>query len=232
MKLLVSVRDRVEAEVVASCDVHVVDLKEPLAGSLGQASQETAKSVAAAIHGRAILSAAMGELVDYQSHDLDYLQHYDFVKVGLSRIQEMDSLRARWIRWTSESDIKRRAVVVAYADFRQSQSLEPSKLAKFAVEVAAPYFLIDTWIKSKGNLLDWISIDALQELAQQLSANNVGVVLAGSLDVHSISRLRELPVALIAVRGAVCVGGQRNGPIDPQRIRSLLELVTKNAIAD
>ena len=232
MKLLVSVRDPEEAEVAASCNVDVVDLKEPSAGSLGQASKETAVAVADAIHGRTLLSAAMGELVDYQLHDLDYLQRYDFVKVGLSRILKTESLRSRWGRWTSGLDIHQRPVVVAYADHRHSQSLPPLQLARFAVEVGVPYFLIDTWRKSGRRLLDWISIEALQELIALLSSNNVGVVLAGSLDAHCITQLRELPVAMFAVRGAACMGGQRNARIDPEKIRSLLDLIAQGQVAD
>lgn len=232
MKLLVSVRDRQEAGIAAACNVHVVDLKEPSAGPLGQASRETTLAVADAIHGQTMLSAAMGELVDYQLHDLEYLQRYDFVKVGLSRILDLKSLRSLWRRWTSGYEIKRRAVVVAYADYRLGRCLPPRQLARFAVEIAAPYFLIDTWDKSGRGLLDWISTDSLQELIQFLAENNVGVVLAGSLDTHSITRLRELPVAMIAVRGAACVGGQRNARIDRQRIQSLLDLISRNQVAE
>ncbi len=225
MKLLVSVRNCEEARIVASCNVPVIDLKEPSAGPLGQASRENALAVSDAVHGRAVLSLAMGELIDYLPHNLDYLQHFDFVKIGLSRVTDKLNLRARWQLWTSDKEIKQRAVVVAYADYRTSQSMEPRQLAQHAVDVEAPYFLIDTWSKSGRGLLDWITIIELQEIIQLLSTNNVGVVLAGSLDAHSINRLLDLPVAMIAVRGAVCVSGNRTASIDPRRIAALLKII-------
>jgi uncharacterized protein (UPF0264 family) len=49
------------------------------------------------------------------------------------------------------------------------------------------------------------------------------VALAGSLDVAGIRRLRPLDPDIFAVRGAACRGGDRNGPVDPERVARLVE---------
>jgi uncharacterized protein (UPF0264 family) len=231
MKLLVSVRNSKEALMAAGCGVPIIDLKEPLTGSLGSVEPAVVRLVSQSLNGRTRLSLAMGELVDFQNHDLSYLAGIDYVKVGLSAIPNLESLSRRWNEWGSRIGAASQPVVVGYADFERCCSIDLNDLGSFAIQVAAPFFLIDTWQKDGRRLLDWISIGKLNELVSHLAAAGVKVALAGSLDDACIAKLLHLPAAVIAVRGAACRQGQRTAEIDPRRIEALLRLLEQRSLA-
>jgi dihydroneopterin aldolase len=64
-KLLVSVRDAVEAEDAVVAGAHLIDVKEPRAGSLGAAPLEVIEDVIRTVCGRRPVSAAFGELIHF-----------------------------------------------------------------------------------------------------------------------------------------------------------------------
>src|SRR5437870_4410912 len=64
LQLLVSVRSAAEAEAALAGGAHVIDVKEPLHGSLGRAGEGTIAEVIARVAGRRPVSAAMGELAN------------------------------------------------------------------------------------------------------------------------------------------------------------------------
>src|SRR5262245_28207453 len=68
MRLLVSVRNAVEAQAALAGGADIVDAKEPLNGALGQVAPATLLSIAAAVAGAAPLSVALG---DYDSGAID-----------------------------------------------------------------------------------------------------------------------------------------------------------------
>ncbi len=70
-RLLVSVRDRVEALDALAAGADWIDLKEPRRGALGPVDAIVMREVAAAIGARVPVSTALGELLDGpEVHDL------------------------------------------------------------------------------------------------------------------------------------------------------------------
>ena len=68
-RLLVSVRNVKEAKSALAGGVDIIDIKEPLNGSLGKASNQQIISIAKLVHDdhpQILLSAALGELADYR----------------------------------------------------------------------------------------------------------------------------------------------------------------------
>lgn len=222
MKLLVSVRNLVELEVVAASGVDVIDLKEPAHGPLGRVSQEVSSRAIGMVAGRAMTSLAMGELVDLPVLPAAVSTGFHFAKAGLSGIRTSCALRDRWMAWKASLDPRCCPVVVAYADHENSHSLPVQELAGFAVDVGAKWFLIDTWSKKGRGLLEWVEPGELKRVVAQLADSGVNTVLAGSLDARIFSRLRDIPAAMLGVRGAVCYDGNRGGSIDVNRLRQVL----------
>ena len=75
--------------------------------------------------------------------------------------------------------------------------------------------LFDTWDKRRPAPAirpAWIA---------QARAGGLLVALAGGLDEPAIGRLAPLAPDIIAVRGAACSGGDRQGVIDPIRVARL-----------
>ena len=89
--LLVSVRDRAEAELAVLGGADWIDLKEPCAGPLGAVGQATAWRVAEAIPATIPLSAACGELCDWprgcgSATTVDSTRELSQVRVGGVRL--------------------------------------------------------------------------------------------------------------------------------------------------
>jgi uncharacterized protein (UPF0264 family) len=64
--LLVSVRNELEALEALAGGADVIDVKEPTRGSLGAADASTIAEVVYAVNGRAIVTAALGELIEFE----------------------------------------------------------------------------------------------------------------------------------------------------------------------
>ncbi len=204
--------------------VSVVDLKEPARGALGRVDPVIAHRIAASAGPRATLSIALGELPDFKSHNLAYLRGFTFAKIGLSGMHGRPVFRC-WQNWATAIGEYCRPVVVAYADWQRCDAPDPACLAQMAIDVQAPFFLLDTCHKDGLSLMDFLSVPQLSRLVDRLTAHGVPVATAGSLDVPAILRLSQLPIQLIGVRGMVCRCGNRNCVIDPVRIDALSRLL-------
>lgn len=89
---------------------------------------------------------------------------------------------------------------------------------------AAPkYLLVDTFTKDGRGLLDWLEVPELEAIIQHAGQVGRQIVLAGSLSQRDLPKLRNLPVAAIAVRGAVCANDRRS-EVCPQKLQQWVEL--------
>lgn len=85
------------------------------------------------------------------------------------------------------------------------------------------YLLVDTFTKDGRRLLDWMQLAELQAIVEQAAASGRQTVVAGSLALQDLPQLMSLPVAAIAVRGAVCAEDRRSG-LCPQKLQQWVEL--------
>src|SRR5579871_4323824 len=67
VRLLISVRNIIEAENALAGGADLIDIKEPNNGSLGAADVSIGPKIAALVAGRRPLSAALGELLDAET---------------------------------------------------------------------------------------------------------------------------------------------------------------------
>lgn len=85
------------------------------------------------------------------------------------------------------------------------------------------YLLVDTFTKDGRRLLDWMQLAELRSVVEQAAASGRQTVVAGSLALQDLPQLMSLPIAAIAVRGAVCAGDRRSG-LCPEKLRQWVEL--------
>ncbi len=228
--LLVSVRDTDEAAVALAAGVDVIDIKEPFRGSLGAASAETVASVLSCVAGRAVVSAACGELVDWDAKSSWTRQFIEvecparprLAKIALARCDGLPDWQDHWRVWAETLPAGTSPVGVIYADRAIAQSPPWEAIVALANEIRAPYVLVDTYDKSSGTLFDHWSAAMLRAFAEDVSVAGLGIVLAGSLRGDDILRATEFEPDFIAVRGAACRGG-RTGAVDAAAIRRILE---------
>jgi uncharacterized protein (UPF0264 family) len=223
-QLLVSVRSVSEAAASLACGAALIDVKEPAKGSLGRADTGTIRSILRFVAGRRPVSAALGELTEGASPRLPGLK---FVKWGLA-----GCARLNWRGDLAEAGQKLHnmpgygsPVVTAYADWQRADSPPPVDVAAFAVEHGWPVVLLDTWKKDAASLFDWLPPSRVADLSRHCQAAGVRVALAGALGFDHLELIGELRPDWLAVRGAVCRSGLRNGVIDPERIRRLASVL-------
>lgn len=229
-RLLVSVRnpDEARAALAGSWDWHadLIDVKDPARGPMGMADPEVIHGVVAAVAYRAPVSVSLGDLGDTRPiaplpDDVAY------VKIGVlnSGGDWPDALTRRFAQapgcWR---------VPVAYAPQPGLRAVPPEAVLEWAIDHDASAILWDTAIKDGSNLLDHLDESRLAAWIKRARAHQLMTVLAGSLTGESFRRALTLNPDVIAVRSAACVGGRRDQPIDPRRVRELFNLIaTHNA---
>ncbi|GIW82488.1 MAG: hypothetical protein KatS3mg105_4295 [Gemmatales bacterium] len=221
-QLLVSVRQPGEVENAIVGGADVIDVKEPLRGSLGRADDEVIGEVVRQVAGRRRVSAALGELIDDLPMPSEELA---FVKWGLAGCAGM--AWQDWLVKRAESlPASCRPVAVAYADWHRAGAPSPEAVYAFAQEHRWSVLLIDTWQKDGTSLLDWLDREYLTTYCQWCRAASIRIALAGSLGPRTMQELWGARPDWFAVRTAVCDRGDRVGWIRSQRVAELKSLLS------
>ena len=224
-KLLVSVRSAAEAEVALSGGADVIDVKEPRRGAMGPAEPAVWREVQNVVGQRAILSVALGDLLDDPAESLAAAAFgFSFAKIGLQGVQSSSSWKDRWHRVATALPDDTQIVPVAYADWQGAESLPVNDVMMLATQLPARLLLIDTWNKQAGRLTDHLSLSELSEVIESAHRYGAQVALAGSLQLEDIQNILPCAPAYIGVRGAACSGG-RHGPVELARVKSLSAIV-------
>jgi uncharacterized protein (UPF0264 family) len=234
-KLLVSVRSSSEALAALAGGAEIIDVKEPLNGSLGRSTFAVWRNVRGVVPPAIPISVALGELNEWFGRGAveiprNALLGVAYCKVGLSHA------RSDWVdRWF---DLRKRIadsapsgpawVAVIYADCQTAGAPEPYSVIRVAGELDECHgVLFDTWGKSQRSGLDltW------KPIVDRVRDTGRFVALAGSLDATAIERLAPLAPDIFAVRGAACVAGDRLKPIDAERV-SVLAHAARNVASE
>ncbi len=225
-KLLVSVRDVVEAEMAREAGVDLIDVKEPRSGSLGAASPEVWHGVEALLRNEVPWSVACGELLD------DALRLAGsvpagcrFAKCGLAGGVRLKNWARDWTQWAEALPVGTSPVAVAYVDHVTADSPSQEDILQFAQQHANTV-LLDTFDKSEGDLFAHVSEGELWRVCQWGNQNNIQIVLAGSLDGESLRRAARLQPTYVAVRGAACASG-RDTSLSSSRLNQIVEQVCR-----
>src|SRR5207249_4574859 len=146
--LIVSVRSVVEAEAALAGGCDLIDVKEPARGALGRADDGSVSSIVGAVGGRVPISAALGELAEFDGPTPAFADRVDFVKSGLA------GMAGR--KWREElRDFAARCpaicVVAAYADAARAGSPAVEEIVDFVCDPAwaGRTLLIDTFDKTR-----------------------------------------------------------------------------------
>jgi uncharacterized protein (UPF0264 family) len=199
----------------------LIDVKDPSKGPLGMAHHEAVVAVLAAVGGAVPVSAALGEwsetcLTEACWHLELPLQ---YVKWGLGGYGTKPGWGEDLLDTRRQVSTPTEVVMVAYADHEAAQAPPPQELVKFAKRYRYKAFLFDTFQKNGKTLLDHLTPETLLELITSLKRSGIAVALGGSLKLEQLKQVKTLGADWIAVRGGVCVAGQRDGDLDPVRIK-------------
>ncbi len=220
--LLVSVRNATEAQAALAGGADIIDVKEPFAGSLGSATPQIWQEIADRIGDKKPLSAALGELADWDGRVPP--EPFRYVKWGLSGLRGnilRERLAAAFFDVCETSLIP---VAVAYADFENAGCPRPLEILELAAGMGASVLLIDTFVKDGRGLLDFCDLDAIATLRYRSAGMGMALALAGSLNRSTMETLSPFGPDWFAVRGAVC-SGLRTGNVDEQLVAELARFV-------
>jgi uncharacterized protein (UPF0264 family) len=228
-QLLVSVRSAREALVALSGGADWIDLKEPSRGALAAVDTSVAREVVEAIAGRCPVSAALGELRDWETslaQQLLAVPGVGVVKLGLAGCGP--DWQQRWLDVAAEAGDQRLAAVV-YADWQCASAPVPGAILEAAQAARCQYLLIDTYNKSAGSVFRCWSGPPLTSFLQQAREAAMTIVLAGSLTKADLEQIPRALVQIVAVRGAVC-GGDRTASIDAALVADWKQAVAGNSL--
>ncbi|HEY5311247.1 MAG TPA: (5-formylfuran-3-yl)methyl phosphate synthase [Pirellulales bacterium] len=227
--LLVSVRDRLEAELALAAGADLIDLKEPAAGSLGAVSLPVMHDVAVWLAGRRPLSVALGELATLDPRLPGAVPaHASYAKLGLAACAGRPDWEDGWRGACQRLPAGVAPVAVAYADWIQAAAPAPQQVLATAARANVRVLLLDTFHKQSGNLFDLWPLDELRLFAAAVRRQELKLVLGGSLNLATIPTALKLEPDYIAVRGAVC-RPSRSGRLDPQLLSQVRAAVSSNA---
>ncbi len=227
--LLVSVRCADEVTSAVLGGAKIIDVKEPLHGSLGMASLETLAACSAAVPERLLWTCAGGELLDRNGNGDSAARRRAVSLAGLKRLPyavKFGLSRCCDIEWTevfqdvaASLPVNVRAIPVAYADWQAAGSPVVPAVLNAANLYGWSTVLVDTFDKAEsGGLLDLVSIKTLQDWVAQASRHGVDLVLAGRLSLEDVPAVSACEPMAVAVRSAVCIGG-RNGRVDTRLVQ-------------
>jgi (5-formylfuran-3-yl)methyl phosphate synthase len=226
-QLLVSVRSVAEAEAALRGGADWIDLKEPASGPLGAVNAKVAQKIVAYLGGRANVSAAAGELLDWPTSSARELMQVEGVtqlKLGLSEYRDRTWCDA-WLAAQREiAAAGKDLVAVIYADDVAAHSPAPADVAALAVDARCRWLLIDTFDKRSGTLLECLSAMELNAIFQHVRRHGVTTAAAGRLTPAAIAELPLESVDVVAVRSAAC-GGDRAGMVCAEHVAALRKLL-------
>ncbi|HEY2787097.1 MAG TPA: (5-formylfuran-3-yl)methyl phosphate synthase [Fimbriiglobus sp.] len=223
--LLVSVRSAGEATAAVKSGADLIDVKDPARGSLGMAEAEVVGGVLAAVGAKVPVSAALGEWSPNAANEAVW--HLElpltYVKWGLAGYAAHPGWGEDILDTRRQVPARIQVVAVAYADHAKAKSIPPAEIAKFAKRYRFPAFLLDTFHKDGKTLLDHMSASEVVEIVQSLKKGGVKVAVGGSVKLEQLKHILPAGPDWVAVRGAVCVGGKRDGDLDPVRVKKWKE---------
>lgn len=233
--LLVSVRDPAEVEAAITGGAAIVDVKDPIRGSLGAATAATINAVARAVGDRLPWTCAAGELADTlaeDGHSADdawlaavtaITPAAAAIKFGLAGMAGRP-WRDAWQAALAAVPPTTARVAVAYADWRKAAAPDPREIIAVGARAGCTVFLVDTADKAAAGLCDACPEEDLRAWIAAARAAGMRVALAGKLTIDEIPRIRQFGADVVAMRSAVCSNG-RSGRVDAALVRRAAALL-------
>lgn len=231
-RLLVSVRNLAECEAALVGGAEIVDIKEPANGPLGMSDVSVISAISrrmgsfVSIPG---LSVALGELREWSAERtcLPLPRAVKWSKLGFAGSAGVPNWRQTWVdlreRIEEASQRPLRWIAVAYADHLRAQSPALLDVLSAAVQTGCAGLLIDTYDKSSGSLLNWMTPVGLVDVVRRVREQQLPLALAGKITREDLEWLCDLEPDIIAVRSAVCQDGNRQRPVVAEEVAKLRE---------
>lgn len=236
MLLLISPINTDEALEAVEGGADIIDVKNPKEGSLGASFPWIIKSVREMTPKDMLVSATLGD-VPYKPGTVSLaamgalVSGADYIKVGLYGTKNYDEaleVMENVVRTVRENSSDAVVVASGYADAHRVGAIDPMEIPKVAAEAGADLAMVDTAVKDGKTLFDFMDINDLQKFVNEIHDYGLKSALAGSVKKDQLKPLYDINCDVVGVRGAACIGGDRNtGKIHRSAVGEL-----KNMISD
>ncbi|MDP3033886.1 MAG: (5-formylfuran-3-yl)methyl phosphate synthase [Methanobacteriaceae archaeon] len=236
MLLLISPINTDEALEAIEGGADIVDVKNPKEGSLGASFPWIIKGVREMTPEDMLVSATLGD-VPYKPGTVSLaamgalVSGADYIKVGLYGTKNYDEaleVMENVVRTVRENSSDAVVVASGYADAHRVGAIDPMEIPKVAAEAGADLAMVDTAVKDGKTLFDFMDMDDLQKFVNEIHDYGLKSALAGSVKKDQLKPLYDINCDVVGVRGAACIGGDRNtGKIHRSAVAEL-----KNMISD
>jgi (5-formylfuran-3-yl)methyl phosphate synthase len=228
MRLMISVVSAEEARQALAGGADLIDIKNPADGSLGAHFPRVIREIKKICSGKIEISAAIGDMPNLPgTAALAALGAAtcgaDYIKIGLygpRRESEALAMLHEVRNAVIESGVS--IIAACYADYERTGTLDPSCLPALAASAGIRGCLIDTAIKDGSTLFEHLDRETLASLVRQAHDAGLLFAAAGSLREEDLPALADAGVDVVGLRTAICRDSQRNGPLDPARVRGLV----------
>ena len=234
MQLLISPINHDEAVEAIEGGADIVDVKNPKEGSLGANFPWVIKDIRGLTPDDLLVSATLGD-VPYKPGTVSLaamgalVSGADYIKVGLYGTKNYDeAVEVMTNVVKAVKDVNSDAIVVAsgYADAHRVGAISPWDIPKVARDSGSNLAMIDTAVKDGKTLFDYFTIEDCENFVNEAHGYGLKVALAGSVKKDQLKPLYDVGTDVVGLRGAACVGGDRNtGHIDRSAVKQLKDFV-------
>ena len=234
MLLLISPINHDEAIESIEGGADIVDVKNPKEGSLGANFPWVIKDIRELTPSDMLVSATLGD-VPYKPGTVSLaamgalVSGADYIKVGLygpSNYEEGLEVMKGVVKAVKDTNPDATVVASGYADAHRVGAVSPWDIPKIARDSGSDIAMLDTAVKDGHTLFDYLDIDDCKKFTEEAHSYGLKVALAGSVKKDQLKPLYDVGCDVVGVRGAACVGGDRDtGHIDRTAVAELKELV-------
>jgi uncharacterized protein (UPF0264 family) len=232
-KILVSVRNAVEARVALSFHVDIIDIKEPTHGPLGKAENQTIEDVLQSLSPNPPpLSLALGELSEdswlvvselLRSPLMEQVSYVKFGLAGCATSCLANDWPKLWLKRLALLPTNVEPVAVAYADHTMCGAPAVGEVIHQSVCCGCRYLLLDTYTKTEGDIFQMIGENGVKSAARLARNFNIQFALAGSIQPTNLATALNCGPDIIAIRGAACRANDRNATICAEKLGNFVE---------
>nr|WP_319374841.1 (5-formylfuran-3-yl)methyl phosphate synthase [uncultured Methanobacterium sp.] len=234
MLLLISPINTQEAREAINGGADIIDVKNPKEGSLGANFPWVIKNIREITPKDMQVSATLGD-VPYKPGTVALaaagavVSGANYIKVGLygtRSYSEALEVMENVVKAVHEFDEDAVVVASGYADAHRVGAVDPMEIPRVAADSGADLAMVDTAVKDGKTLFDFMNEESISQFTTEIHEYGLKSALAGSVTEEQLPLLAELGCDVAGIRGAACVGGDRNtGHIHHEAVAKLKHLV-------
>ncbi|HIP84183.1 MAG TPA: (5-formylfuran-3-yl)methyl phosphate synthase [Methanothermococcus okinawensis] len=233
MIVLISPKDIEEAKEAIEGGADIIDVKNPLEGSLGANFPWVIREIRDITPEDQLVSATVGD-VPYKPGTVTLaavgaaVSGANYIKVGLygtRSYREAVEVMKNVVKGVKDIGEDTLVVAAGYADAYRVGAVDPLVIPKVARDSGCDVAMLDTAVKDGKRLFDHLDKELLSEFVEEVHSYGLKCALAGSIKREDIPLLKDIGCDIVGVRGAVCSNGDRNnGRIKKELVEEFVKL--------